>query len=133
LVSFRIYRLPSPCWIVWSCLQVKKISKKNPPKALVDWLRENQGLDQSYGALLGTPAHAALKQQLIREQGYLCAYTGRGITEDTCHVEHLKPQNRCEGREDVEYHNVLACFPADGGDVSHGYGAPVKAGWWEEE
>jgi hypothetical protein len=28
---------------------------------------------------------------------------------------------------------LVACFPADGGDVSYGYGAPVKGGWWDED
>lgn len=27
---------------------------------------------------------------------------------------------------------MVACFPANGGDKSHGYGAPVKDNWWEE-
>jgi len=38
----------------------------------------------------------------------------------------------CTGNEDVDYRNMVACFPANGGDTSHGYGAPVKGDWWEE-
>ena len=70
---------------------------------------------------------------MLSEQGYLCAYTGRRIDADSSHVEHLKPQTACKGtKDDIEYRNMVACFPADGGDVSHGYGAPVKGGWWDE-
>ncbi len=111
---------------------MKKISKTNPPRELVVWIRENEGLDQSYRALSGSTAHAALKRQLLEEQGFLCAYTGLRISGDTSHLEHIKPQHRCEALEDVDYRNILACFPADGGDVSHGFGAPMKRGWWDE-
>jgi uncharacterized protein (TIGR02646 family) len=111
---------------------MRQIRKTHPPQAFLNWLTANKELDCSYGALVGRPAHIELKQSLIREQGFLCAYTGREILEVSSHVEHLKPQSRCTGNEDVEYRNVVACFPANGGDTSHGYGAPVKGDWWEE-
>ncbi len=28
---------------------------------------------------------------------------------------------------------MVACFSSDGGDISHGYGAPVKGSWWDRE
>ncbi|MBE3868087.1 TIGR02646 family protein [Vibrio parahaemolyticus] len=111
---------------------MKKITKTHQPARLRDWREANKNIDHSYDALKGKPAHKALKTQLIIEQGYLCAYTGRRIDNTSCHVEHLKPQTSCEGWEDVEYRNMVACFPENGGDTSHGYGAPIKAGWWNE-
>ena len=66
-------------------------------------------------------------------QGSICAYTGRTIESSSSHIEHLKPRTQCEEWEDVEYKNVVACFPADGGCISFGYGAPIKGGWWDEE
>lgn len=112
---------------------MRRITKTHAPQELLNWCHENKNLNHTYKDLLGTKAHAVLKEKLIEEQGALCAYTGRAIADATSHVEHLKPQNQCVGWEDVEYRNVVACFPADGGDTSHGYGAPVKAGWWDEE
>ena len=114
-------------------MQMRKVTKTHPPKVFQDWLRENKDLDCCYTALKGTPAHIALKAHLIAEQGYLCAYTGRTISDTGSHVEHVKPQNECEGLEDVEYRNMLACFPIDGGDVTYGYGASVKGGKWDIE
>lgn len=111
---------------------MKKVIKTHPPKEFRDWLRENAKLDCSYAALQGKDAHVKLKDHLIQEQGFLCAYTGRLIDKGSSHVEHIKPQTVCERREDVEYRNLLACFPADGGDISHGYGAPVKGGKWDQ-
>jgi uncharacterized protein (TIGR02646 family) len=111
---------------------MKRISKTNAPPALLDWIQQNKNLNCTYDDLLGTPAHIALKAQLLKEQGYLCAYTGLRISADTSHVEHLKPQTKCVDLEDVEYRNVVACFPKDGGDKSQGFGAPFKGGWWNE-
>lgn len=112
---------------------MRKIIKTHPPAKFLQWLKENEELDRSYAALQGKDAHSALKKFLLREQGYLCAYTGRAIGDSDSHMEHIKPQTMCVDLEDVEYKNVLAGFPADGGDVSYGYGAPVKGGEWDEE
>lgn len=112
---------------------MRRIVKTHAPTELTTWREENKDLNHSYDDLLGTVAHEALKKKLLEEQGYLCAYTGRSIETTSSHVEHLKPQNKCVGCEDVEYKNVVACFPADGGDTSYGYGAPIKGGWWKEE
>lgn len=111
---------------------MRKIVKTHTPQELVTWCEDNKDGNHSYSDLCGTDAHKVLKETLFAEQGGICAYTGRTIDESSSHVEHLKPQNQCEEWEDVEYRNVVACFPADGGDTSHGYGAPVKGGWWDE-
>lgn len=120
---------------------MKRIRKTHPPREFLEWLKENEGLDCSYAALQGKEAHTVLKNNLLREQGFLCAYTGVSISEEDSHIEHIKPQTVCRKvpnpgnsyLEDVEYRNMVACFPQDGGDVSHGYGAPIKGGWWNEE
>ncbi|MCT7972355.1 retron system putative HNH endonuclease [Laspinema olomoucense] len=120
---------------------MKRIRKTHPPREFLEWLKENEGLDCSYAALQGKEAHTVLKNHLLKEQGFLCAYTGVSISEEDSHIEHIKPQSVCRtvpnpGKtylEDVEYRNMVACFPKDGGDVSHGYGAPIKGGWWNEE
>jgi len=112
---------------------MRKITKTHPPEKLSKWRDENREVNHGYRDLLGTDAYHDLKSKLLQEQGSLCAYTGRSIDSSSCHVEHLKPQSKCADWEDVEYRNVVACFPADGGDFSHGYGAPVKASWWDEQ
>lgn len=112
---------------------MRKIRKTHAPVSLRNWIAANSDLPNfSYDAL-PVAVKADLKEQLISEQGFLCAYTGREIHDDASHIEHLKPQNLCENGEDVDYRNLVACFPVDGGDVSYGYGAPVKAGWWDAD
>lgn len=111
---------------------MRRIAKTHPPQELNRWREANRDVNHTYRDLMGTQAHAALKDKLLQEQGWLCAYTGKTIQSDSSHVEHIKPQCACGEWEDVEYRNVVACFPADGGDVSQGFGAPVKASWWDE-
>jgi uncharacterized protein (TIGR02646 family) len=111
---------------------MRRISKTHPPQELTKWRDDNKDVNHGYADLAGTNAHRDLKAKLIEEQGWLCAYTGRSIDKDSSHVEHLKPREACAEWEDVDYRNVVACFPANGGDVSHGYGAPVKKAWWDE-
>lgn len=112
---------------------MRRIRKTHPPKELSDWLKTNKdkGLDVSYDTL-SKDVRKKLKSHFLKEQGHLCAYTGREIEGKNFHMEHLKPQARCDGHEDVSYHNLVACFPGDGGNASYGYGAPVKGSWWDE-
>ena len=111
---------------------MRRISKTHSPQKLKAWCDENKDTNHAYTDLVGTKAHIDLKSQLLEEQGWLCAYTGRSIDRDTSHIEHLKPREACGEWEDVEYKNVVACFPANGGDTSYGYGAPTKKSWWDE-
>lgn len=111
---------------------MRRIIKTHAPQQLTQWRNENRDTNHSYQDLIGTEVHQALKEKLLKEQGCICAYTGRAVDKTSCHVEHLKPRNKCTDWEEVDYRNVVACFPADGGDTSYGYGAPLKAGWWDE-
>jgi len=111
---------------------MRKIVKTHVPHELRNWQDANRKLNHAYRDLLGTEAHRALKSKLLDEQGWLCAYTGRLVDSDSSHVEHIKPQCACADWEDVDYRNLVACFPGNGGDISHGYGAPVKANWWDK-
>lgn len=110
---------------------MRLIRKTFPPPSLRAWTKVNQTLASFNYSGLTAEVMVDLKEALLKEQGFLCAYTGQQISFESSHIEHLKPQNKCEVGEDVAYRNMVACFPTSGGDVSHGYGAPVKAGWWD--
>lgn len=73
---------------------------------------------------------------LINEQGALCAYTMRRIEADSAHVEHVKPESRCrldQSESDLNYDNMVACFPRAGMKKLYRYGAQHKGGWWEND
>ena len=73
----------------------------------------------------------AVRHNLLREQGYLCCYTGHRIDENNCHIEHLKPQKLCSDGEDIEYGNLLAAYPAPTHKAL--YGAQAKADWYDQD
>ena len=118
---------------------MRRIVDQQPPAELINWTAQQRvaGIYFSFETLgrvlIGEKERdvkAAILSQRLNDQGYLCAYTLRRISENTAHLEHIIPRtvsyaaNRPE--ETVTYRNILACFPKNGGDTSHGYGAPVR-------
>ncbi len=107
---------------------MKRVIKGKEPPALTAWKAENHDSPQNlvYGNLPGKVLDN-IKEQMLKEQGYLCGYTMRRLNAVTeCHLEHIEPQNA--STRDLDYANMLACFPSDGGDTKPGYGAPIKGG-----
>ena len=107
---------------------MKRVIKGNEPPALTAWKADNHDSPQNldYGNLPGNVLEK-IKEQMLKEQGYLCGYTMRRLNAVTeCHLEHIEPQNASP--RDLDYANMLACFPSDGGDTKPGYGAPIKGG-----
>lgn len=109
---------------------MRSIAKQGTPRALSSWVRDQQREaphNLSYGSL-PTPVKDEVKRALLVEQMYLCAYTLRKLSGiEDCHIEHVEPQNAAPGK-DLDYANMAACVPKNGGDTSLGYGAPIKAG-----
>lgn len=106
------------------------IQKQGEPRQLAEWrLSFRTGDDPNYNyKSLPSDLKKLIVESLLREQGWLCAYTGRHIEENGCHVEHVKAQKHCERGEDVDYHNLVACYPA-GVHERAAYGAHAKEGW----
>src|SRR5437867_4476193 len=101
---------------------MRRIKKRAEPAELTQWRAAHQaaplggGINYNYDALRQSPAVVdALVNAMLSEQGRLCAYTGRRIDESSAHVEHLIPQSRCERGQDVEYTNMVACWPQPNG------------------
>jgi len=109
---------------------MRSITKQGTPMALQNWVRDmrrDAPQNLSYDNL-PTAEKDKVKKALLAEQGHLCAYTLRKLRDiEDCHIEHVEPQNAAPGK-DLDYTNMAACIPKDGGDTSFGYGAPVKAG-----
>jgi uncharacterized protein (TIGR02646 family) len=113
---------------------MKYIRKGARPRAYVNWCQAVADTDNADFREVSGPAKESLLSALISEQGSLCAYTMRRINQDISHVEHIKPYSACradEPRTDLDYGNLVACFPRDGMKVQFRYGAQQKADWWE--
>lgn len=96
---------------------MRQIVKGLEPDELRRWKEQNANVPQNlkYGSLHG-PVKRAIRQQMLGEQGFLCAYTMQQIQDvDDCHLEHIVPQNQppTSDERDLDYSNMLACFPGN--------------------
>src|SRR6266542_5989051 len=112
---------------------MRYIKKRSAPKELRQWfagqpIAGGGRINCRYGDMPGE-VKDVVRQRLLEEQGWLCCYTGRRVGTKSSHIEHLKPQSRCEGHEDIAYGNLLAAYP--GLDERSPYGAHAKADWYD--
>lgn len=115
---------------------MKFIAKNRPPKKYADWCKKVRGKENEDYRNLHSDERDPLKQALIKEQGALCAYTLKRIDMDSCHVEHIKPESVCRAEKrgsDLDYKNMVACFPKEDLKQPYRYGAKQKDNWWEDD
>ena len=121
---------------------MKKIIKQGEPKELIDFKLNNRDTPGKIDyTSLGARERVPIKAALLSEQGYLCAYTMKRISNNSSHIEHIKPESLCrkhkeEGIDtvsDLDYSNMLACFPSDRVKSKMPYGAHKKDNWWKED
>ncbi|HWZ45475.1 MAG TPA: retron system putative HNH endonuclease [Candidatus Saccharimonadales bacterium] len=112
---------------------MKRIVKGLEPERLRRWKEENAAVPQNLN--YGNMPTTEVKSQMMVEQGYLCAYTMKRIqTLGDCHIEHVTPRNQ-PGQplhSDIDYNNLLACFPGNKPPLKwnsqYPYGAQRKSG-----
>lgn len=102
---------------------MKRIIKGHEPASFIQFKQENEkaGVKLRYDTDLGSGERKPIKEALLLEQGYICAYTLKRISLDTCHIEHLKPEELCRKHmeedvatvSDLDYNNMVACFPKE--------------------
>ena len=122
---------------------MKRIIKGNEPASFIQFKQENEraGIRVYYNTHLGQRETEAIKNSLLVEQGYICAYTLKKINLESCHIEHLKPEGLCrkqmaEGIEtvsDLDYSNMVACYPKEstkGISDENYFGAIKKGNTW---
>lgn len=107
---------------------MRRIVKRGEPRALIEWKRINRKTPENlkYGG--GGFPNSKVRVSLLQEQGYLCGYTMKAIASPAgCHIEHVIPQSLCtEGVEDIDYGNMLACYPPSNTAIECEYGAKRK-------
>jgi uncharacterized protein (TIGR02646 family) len=118
------------------------IIKSPVPQELIQWFDEQPVDDDGNkincrynGQKGGFTSHVKkiVRQLLLEDQGHICCYTGIRITDDTFHIEHIKPQSvYYKNYEDIDYKNLLAAYPKSSSG-SHPHGAHQKKDWYEEE
>ncbi len=107
---------------------MRQINKGAEPAALTAWKAQNRA-SPNYCYTSLTAAHRlTVRTALVTEQRGLCAYTGRRIDVESCHIEHLRPQAHCGSGDDIDYRNLVAGVPAPN-TPQLPYGAHKKADW----
>lgn len=107
---------------------MRSIVQSREPLALRKWKRINRELPQVLVYPPPSDVLEAIKNALHTEQAGLCAYTSLVLpAADDGHVEHIEPRKHQPDKA-LDYTNLALCFPPSGGNVSFGYGAPVKGG-----
>src|SRR5262245_23643177 len=95
---------------------MKYIKKRQAPQCLRDWIRTNKDIEGVEYGSHGFPKDE-VRDALLSEQGRLCAYAMVPLARDTCHIEHIKPQELSKAEQAVQetwdYTNLLACYPGN--------------------
>ena len=115
---------------------MKHIRKRGMPREYKVWWDLVRGTPQEHYHELQNPEKRILHSKLIEEQGKLCAYTMKRIDLVSSHIEHVKPETLCRAElvgSDLDYENLVACFPREGMKKGHRYGAQMKGAWWEND
>ncbi|MGE0681770.1 MAG: retron system putative HNH endonuclease [Candidatus Binatia bacterium] len=115
---------------------MKHIQKGGPPHDYAAWCSRVKGTNEEDYRRLQNPAKANLHLSLLKEQGWLCAYTMKRIDEASSHIEHIKPESLCRSDKlgsDLDYKNMTACYPRVGMSGQCRYGAQAKGQWWNQD
>ena len=113
---------------------MKHIKKSGSPHPYRVWCREVQGTNKEDYREMTRGVKSVLLAALVREQGEICAYTMKRIDTDSSHVEHVKPESLCRNDRrgsDLDFSNLIACFPRGGMPRLCRYGAQEKGDWWD--
>lgn len=109
---------------------MKYINKGEEPESFKSWKAlAKSTLNWGYN-YLQNPEKRELHRSLVCEQGYICCYCGMGITRETSHIEHLKPQSSTDSDLSLDYINLLASCQRERKEPLHC--AYKKDDWYQE-
>ncbi len=85
---------------------MKHIEKAEEPETFTEWKAQaNDDWQPSYGDLSGD-IKKAVKDALMEEQGRICCYCERRLTDNGSHIEHFRPQSN-QTVDPLDYANML--------------------------
>lgn len=117
---------------------MRSIQKGAQPQELISWKAQNTAVPQNLAYGEGSFPMDAVRNSLLVEQFHLCAYTMRQLqtkeqcqanglsTRASCHIEHILPQCRGIPGEDIDYQNMVACYPPSQSKTACEFGARAK-------
>ena len=111
---------------------MKHIRKNAEPQTFTEWKMHHKDNKQlHYGMLVGD-LKQEVKDALLAEQGYICCYCERRLTNHNSHIEHLRPQSD-PAADPLDYTNLLCSCQKllDKGAPRHC--GNLKGQWYDEE
>lgn len=79
------------------------ISKGKEPASLTEYRKEKFAYYDGY------KDKGDIRNALLKEQGYLCAYCMRRISREKMKIEHWYPEEELSNSERLDYSNMLGC------------------------
>lgn len=86
-------------------LKMRQITKNKEPITLIAYKKQ---VDAAYDGPHFTIVKEKIRQSLLEEQGFLCAYCMRRINIDSMKIEHWACQHS-DRNQQLNYNNLLAC------------------------
>ena len=87
------------------------IQKHSPPNKFVEFVQQNKN---AHFDDMPSEVKQILRDSLLKEQGYLCAYCMSKIDDQHTKIEHYEPRNN---KNELDYKNLLAvCGGNSGGN-----------------
>lgn len=111
---------------------MKHIVKQQEPIEFSEWkAMASENWQPTYDDLRGV-VKQSVKQALMTEQGYICCYCERRVTDEDSHIEHFRPQNNPQA-DPLDYANLLCSCQnrIEKGDPRHC--GNLKNGWFDEQ
>ncbi|MCG7849073.1 MAG: TIGR02646 family protein [ANME-2 cluster archaeon] len=81
---------------------------------------------------LVNPEKKEVKDSLMKEQGYICCYCERRLTDDDSHIEHFNPQSN-NAVDTLDYTNMLCSCQDQLEKGEHRNCGNSKGNWFDED
>jgi len=111
---------------------MKHIIKQKEPQAFSEWKAQaNENWEPSYAELSGSTKQED-KQALMAEQGYICCYCERPLTQNDSHIEHFNPQFALDVNP-LDYTNMLCSCQKQLKKGEPRHCGNLKGDWFDEK
>jgi len=111
---------------------MKYIIKGTEPKKFLSWKAlANINWQPTYNDLRGEEKQA-VKSALMEEQGYICCYCERELSDNDSHIEHFKPQSD-RSVDSLDFSNMLCSCQKQLEQGEPRHCGNLKGSWFDNE
>jgi uncharacterized protein (TIGR02646 family) len=106
---------------------MKQIIKNHEPQEIIDW---KALADANWQPTYRDAPKGIIRQSLLEEQGYICCYCNKDISDEDFHIEHFRPQDPFDYLE-LEYINMHASCMKNKVKGSPSHCGDAKKNWFD--